>query len=338
MITERQILADAIQKLREYTGLHVEIEKVEVTVITLMIGKIQFLATVRTAISIGNKSSVVSILDHISKKEKKPVLVIAGYIPSEIVKEYVANSVNYLDVAGNCSIRYNDLVLQIEGKKREKKATVNQARAFQEAGIKVIFHLLANPENIQLTYRELAQLAEVSLGSVSSVMQELTELNFILITDKRKFLKNTGLLLDRWVTAYHDVLRPRLFLKKMRFTRPDQYYNWETLPLQNADDIVLWGGEPAASELTNYINPEKFTIYTNDSWQTLMQDLQLLPDDNGAIEILRMFWKEEEKPREKYIVPSLVVYADLMAGNIGRNIETAKIILENELSYIKPAI
>ncbi|MBN9385119.1 MAG: hypothetical protein J0H74_30465 [Chitinophagaceae bacterium] len=338
MTPERQILEDAMLKLREYTGLHVEIGKPEGTIITLTIGKIQFLTTVRTAISVGNKSSVVSILNNISEQEKKPVLIIAGYIPSEIAKEYTANSINYLDIAGNCSIRYNDLILQIEGKKREKIAKVNQARAFQEAGVKIIFHLLKNPENIQLTYRELAQLADVSLGSVGNVMQELIELNFILTTNKGKILKNTSQLLDRWVAAYHDVLRPRLFLKKMRFTNPDQYYKWETLALKDADGMVLWGGEPAASELTNYISPEKFTIYTNNSWQSLMQDLHLLPDENGSIEVLNMFWKDEDKPRKQYIVPSLLIYADLMAGNISRNIETAKIVLENELSYIKSAI
>ncbi|HVU58789.1 MAG TPA: type IV toxin-antitoxin system AbiEi family antitoxin [Puia sp.] len=338
MTRERQILEDALFRLREYSGLPVKIDNVEVTIITLTIGKTQFLATVRTAISIGNKSSIASILDHISKDRRKPVLIIAGYIPSEIAQEYVANGVNYLDIAGNCSIKYKDLILQIEGKKREKIATINQARAFQEAGVKIIFHLLTNPENIQLTYRGLAQLADVSLGSVSSVMQELIELNFILVTNKGKTLKNTGLLLDRWVTAYHDVLRPRLFLKRMRFTRPDQLHSWEMFSLQDAEGIALWGGEPAAAELTSYISPEKFTIYTNVSWQNLMQDFHLLPDENGSIEVFNMFWKEEAKFREKYIVPPLLIYADLMADNISRNIETAKIILENELSYIKPAI
>ena len=338
MAIDWRIFETAVYKLREYTGLYAETGKVEGDIITLTIAKTQFLAIVKTAISIGNKSSVAAILNSISKERNKPVLIVAAYIPSEIAREYVTNGVNYLDVVGNCRIKHNDLIIQVEGKKREKTAKVNQARAFQEAGVKLIFHLLTNPENIQLTYRELAQLAEVSLGSVGNVIQELIELNFILTTNKGKTLKNTSLLLDRWVTAYHDVLRPRLFFKKMRFTGPDQYYNWAALPLQDADGIALWGGEPAASELTNYISPEKFTIYTNTSWQSLMQDLHLLPDENGSVEVLHMFWKDEDKFREKYIVPPLLIYADLMAANSSRNIETAKIVLENELSYIKPTI
>ena len=336
MAQERQILEDAILKLREYTGLQVEIDNIDVTIVTLTIGKIQFTATIKSSISVGNKSSVVSILNNISKETKLPILIIAGYIPSEIALEYAANGINYLDIAGNCNIRYNDLVIQIEGKKKEKIANANQARAFQEAGIKIIFHLLIDPQNLRLTYRQLAGLADVSLGSVSNVIEELIELDFILVTSQKRVLKNTPLLLERWTTAYLDILRPRLLLKKMRFTKPEQYSNWDTLPIQLVDDVALWGGEPAASLLTNYLSPEQFTIYTDNSWQGLMSDLKLLPDVNGDIEVLSIFWKEEIKPREKNIVPPLLIYADLLGSRIGRNIETAKMILENELSYIKP--
>jgi hypothetical protein len=227
------------------------------------------------------------------------------------------------------------VIIQIEGKKPNKIERFNQSRAFQEAGIKIIFQLLNNPQNIQKTYRELAQLADVSLGSVGSVMGELIDLNFILVANNKKNLKNSVLLLDRWVTAYHDVLRPRLLLKKMRFTKIEQYNNWDSLQMQDADNIALWGGESAASILTNQLIPEEFTIYTDGHWQSLMPDLKLIPDDNGIIEILKIFWKEDDKHREKYIVPPLLIYADLMGSRIGRNIEISKIILEDELSYIK---
>jgi len=335
MKNEQNILEEAISKLQEYSGLFIKIEKGKPpNDIYLIIGEKIFIAEVKTTISIGNKASIFSLLNYKSSESKLPAIIITQYIPSDIAKEYTTNGLNYLDIAGNCSIRYKDLIIQIEGKKREKIPKINQARAFQEAGIRIIFHLLINPQNTQLTYRELAQLADVSLGSVSSIIQELIELNFILLANKRKVLKNMPSLLERWVIAYHDVLRPRLLLRKMRFTKVEQY-NWDSLSIQDADDVVLWGGEPAASLLTNYLSPEKFTIYINNSWQGLSRDLKLMPDDNGNIEILKMFWKEDVKYREKYIVPPLLIYADLMGSRISRNIETAKIILENELSYLK---
>src|SRR6202012_3907897 len=119
-------------------------------------------------------------------------------------------------------------------------------------------------------------------------------------------------------------LRPRLVLKKMGFIRPDQSGKWAILPIQDVDAIVLWGGEAAAALLTGYLYPEKFTLYTNDSWQEVMQDLRLAPADDGDIEVLRMFWNEHAEYREKHTVPPVLIYADLMGSRIGRNIETAK--------------
>ncbi len=166
-------------------------------------------------------------------------------------------------------------------------------------------------------------------------MQELIELNFILIAGKKKVLKNMKLLLERWVTAYHDVLRPRLLQKKMRFTNPEQLHNWEGIAIQDADGIVRWGGEPGAVILTGRLYPEKFTIYTNEGWQGLIQDLKIVPAEEGEIEVLKMFWEEKDGFKEQYIVHPLLIYADLMGSRFGRNIETAKLILENELSNIK---
>ncbi|MDO6433145.1 type IV toxin-antitoxin system AbiEi family antitoxin [Flavitalea sp. BT771] len=340
MRKEQAILEEAITKLQEYTGLPVEIdgisgEEKQQTDAYLNIAKKAFIAEVKPLVSKGNKASIFSQLNHLSDESRLPVILVTQYIPSEIANEYINNGISYLDIAGNCSIVYKDLVIRIEGKKREKVAKVNQSRAFQEAGIKLLFQLLLNPQNVELTYRELSKLAGVSLGSIGSIMQELVELNFLLVTNKRKVLKNIPSLLERWIIAYHDILRPRLLMKKMRFMNPEQYNEWDHLPIQNADGVVLWGGEPAAALLTNYLSPEKFTIYTNNSWQGLIRDLKIVPDDNGTIEILRLFWNETEIPREKYVVHPLLVYADLMGSNIGRNIETAKMILENELSYLQ---
>ncbi|HWK04267.1 MAG TPA: type IV toxin-antitoxin system AbiEi family antitoxin [Puia sp.] len=333
---EQDILKEAVSKLKEFSGLPIEIKHGKLKNDTnLVIANISFVVNIKSGITKGNKVAAFSLLNNDSAEGGLPAIVVTGYIPTEIAKEYVAKGINYLDIAGNCSIRYKDLIIQIEGKKRERIAKTNQSRAFQEAGIKIIFNLLTNPGNIQLTYRELARRADVSLGSVGSVMQELIELNFILVANNKKILKNKPVLLERWVTAYHDVLRPRILLKKMRFTNVEQFNHWDTHPIQDSEGVVLWGGEPAASLLTNYLSPEKFTIYTNESWQDLIPDLKLAPAENGDIEILKMFWQEEEKYREKYIVPPLLIYADLMGSGIGRNIETGKMILENELPDIK---
>lgn len=269
-------------------------------------------------------------LKNISLENNLPILLVTKYIPSDIAKEYVDEGINCLDVAGNCNIRKVNLYILIEGKKIERMAKVNQPRAFQEAGVKLIFQFLLDPEKTQLPYRDLADLAGISLGSVGMIMQELIDLNFILKTKQTKKLKNAKELLNRWITAYHDVLRPRLLKKKMRFINPENYNRWKEINFAKIDGLSYWGGEPAANLITGYLNPGTFTIYTSQHWHTF-KEIELVPDETGRVEVLDMFWNNEIYPG----VPPVLVYADLMSSGSDRNIETANLILNHELQYIK---
>jgi hypothetical protein len=258
-------------------------------------------------------------------------ILIAKYISVDTAKVLKSLLINYLDTSGNCYIQTKDFFIYVSGQKIQRKQKTNQTKAFQESGIKLLFQFLSNPDNLQLSYRELAELSGISIGSVSNIMTELEDEHFILKTKTKRVLKNKPELLERWVIAYHDVLRPRLLKKQMRFSKKETLTNWKSLSLKRKG---LWGEEPGASLLTNHINPETFTIYTSESWQNL-STLGLIPDEAGNVKILQQFWINENSNNAKQTVPPLLVYADLMQSGFGRNIETAKLILENELSYIK---
>jgi hypothetical protein len=259
-------------------------------------------------------------------------LFIAKYISVETAQTLKTLRINYLDTSGNCYIQTKDFLIYVSGQKVQRKQRTNQAKAFQESGIKLLFQLLSNPDSIQLSYRELAESSNISIGSVSNILTELEDEHFILKTKTKRVLKNKPDLLERWIIAYHDVLRPRLLKKQMRFSKKETLTNWKSLPLKGK---ALWGEEPGASLLTNHINPETFTVYTSESWQNLSTALGLIPDEAGNVEILQQFWTGENNNDEKQLAPPLLIYADLMQSGFGRNVETAKLILENELSYIK---
>jgi len=281
------------------------------------------------------KGLLFTQLEQLRSITNSPTLVIGKYIATDVARELKENGINYLDVAGNCYIKQLNLVLFISGVKIERKIKTNQTKAFQEAGLKIIFHLLSNPKNLQLSYRDLSEMAGVSIGSVSNVMKELENLNFILKTKLKRILKNKPELLERWIIAYHDVLRPRLAKKLMRFSAADTANNWVKISFNNNEGTTLWGGEPGGAILTNQLLPEKFCIYTTESWQNIGQKYGLVPDINGSVEILQLFWKDFKNTTDKQVAPPLLVYADLIGSGFGRNIETAKIILENELQHIK---
>jgi hypothetical protein len=243
MKKEKYILDEAMESLFRYTNVQAVIKDGGLNHDAfLMIANEEFVVEIKSEISKGNKGIVLSSLKATSRENNLPIILITKYIPNEIAKEYAAEGINFLDVAGNCNIKKNNLVLLIEGKRIEKASRVNQTRAFQKAGIKLIFQFLVNPEKVQLTYRELTELANISLGSVGIIMQELLDHNFILITGQTKKLKNTKELLNRWITAYHDLLRPRIFKKHMRFVKQESYVKWKEINLNQTDGLAFWGG------------------------------------------------------------------------------------------------
>jgi hypothetical protein len=336
MYPNNDLIYDASVVLEQITGLKVTVESRRKEYDGIIdINGYDFTIEAKNELRKENKGFLLTRLEQLSTLTKRPTLVIGKYIALDVAKEMKENGINYLDVAGNCYIKNKELIIYIAGQKVQRKEKTNQTKAFQEAGIKIIFNLLSNPENLQLSYRELAELADVSIGSVSNVMKELEDLNFILKTKLKRVLKNKPTLLERWVVAYQDVLRPRLVKKQMRFTNIESAKNWQKLLLDQEEGNSLWGGEPAAAILTNQLSPEKFSIYTNESWQNIGHDLGLVPDNIGTVEILQLFWKDNNNKKERQVAPALLVYADLIGSGYGRNIEMAKIILENELQHIK---
>ncbi len=300
----------------------------------LILSNVQFVVDTKVAIRQSNKVIVINQIQELKQRSSKPVITIAKFIAIDIAQEFKEKGYNYVDAAGNCYINYDNILIYIVGQKVKSNIKTNQSRAFQEAGIKLIFNLLQYPDNIQLSYRKLAELTNISIGSVSNVITELEELKFLVKTKEKRRLKNTALLLERWVIAYSEVLRPRILKKKMRFSDPENYNNFAKLLSLNSK-THLWGGEPAAAILTQRLKPSQFLIYTKENWQTIASELKLIPDDNGDIEILSYFENYNSFSKVKPITPALLIYADLLNSGYDRNIEIAKHILDNELQHIK---
>ena len=327
---------DALVRFEQVTGMKVDVEssrKEYDAIVTIQ--NVEFAVLGKLEVRASNNGIVLSELKDKEENCRRPIIVVAKFIASDIANELKDRRINYIDGAGNAFIQQKQFHVFVSGQKSTKDGKVKQARAFQEAGIKLLFNLLTRPENLQLSYRRLAEEVGISIGSVSNVLNELEELNFILKTNSKRILKNKTDLLQRWIVAYHDVLRPRLLKKRMRFAKIEKLNNWDSLPIHDIEDICLWGSEPAAAIMTGYLRPDQFTIYTDANWQNFVSEFGLVPDEDGDVEILQLFWHDEIKYREQAVVPALLVYADLISSGLDRNIETAKKILDNELQYIK---
>jgi hypothetical protein len=133
-------------------------------------------------------------------------------------------------------------------------------------------------------------------------------------------------LLQRWVTAYPEQLRPKLTLGRFR----GEYGWWQQKTLDPFK--AQWGGEVAAAKLTQYLQPQIITIYaTPQELDQLLIKNRLKRDQTGDVEILKRFWKPAEIWKYEDLVHPILIYADLLATGNERNIETAKMIYDQHI-------
>ncbi|PSL18608.1 type IV toxin-antitoxin system AbiEi family antitoxin [Dyadobacter jiangsuensis] len=237
--------------------------------------------------------------------------------------------ISYLDAAGNSYISHGDILLWIEGQKGVYNGigVVRTNRAFTKAGLKVVFALLQNPDAINYSYRDLASLAGVALGTINEAMTALKEAGYLLRVNKNRLvLDNKKQLLEHWLVGYGNVLKPSLLVGdyQMRDT-----INWKRASLPQG---ALWGGEPAADLVTGHLSPEQWTIYIGVGKSEVAKALHLIPKQGGNLRLFKKFWTDAASDTQHITTPDLITYADLLLTGDQRCIETATLIYQQKLS------
>lgn len=258
---------------------------------------------------------------HPSQQDHRQLLI-APHVSAALADECRQAGVNFLDAAGNAHIDVPGLYLYITGRKPIKaSASVADQSALRRAStMRVIFALLTIDGLVLRPVREIAQSAGVALGSTSEALAELEGLGFVAGRARKRSLANRPLLVTEWARQYPISLRDKL--QPARYASPGADW-WRTVQMDPAQSV--WGAEVAAALLTEHLVPEQCCIYAWADRRALMLKHRLRPDPEGPIEILDAFWPRPSA-QQLPIAPALLVYADLMASNDGRNMEVAKML------------
>jgi len=262
---------------------------------------------------------------------KKPGMLVTRYITPPMAERLKQLNVAFIDTAGNAYINTPQLFVYVTGRKApEKEENAQRVKAFRPTGLQVIFALLCLPELIKAPYRDIAKAADVALGTVGWVMYDLKRLNYLVERGKHgRKLVNARALLNAWVTAYPQQLRPKLYIGRYRAPDPDWWQNADLKKFR-----AFLGGETAAARLTHYLKPEMATIYALGDVDEFLIQHRLKKDPDGDVEMLKAFWKLDYPWNYPRLTPPLIVYADLMATANERNIETGKLIYEKYLARL----
>ncbi|MHA1939313.1 MAG: type IV toxin-antitoxin system AbiEi family antitoxin [Candidatus Thorarchaeota archaeon] len=342
---EIEVLRDALEMLRRTTGLIIEIQpqppitqEIPGTYVPDAVIRIawkdrdwHFAAEVKKMITPATIGLAVQQLDLLRQRGFQEGVLITKYVTPQVADRLKTMNIQFVDAAGNAYINKPPLFIFVKGNKLiDKYRPDRPPRAFQRAGLQVVFALLCNPGLENTPFRKIANVATVALGTVEWVMDDLRRMGCLVDIRKRtrRLIRKVDLL-NRWVTIYPEHLKPKLMIG--RFTA-DNFDWWKQADLQ--EFAAYWGGEVAATVLTEYLKPQIVTIYAYQPVGRLLAKNKLRKHPNGNIEILKAFWNFEHNWLHRKLVHPLLIYADLLAAGDARNIETARIIYEQELTQL----
>ena len=331
---EQEILKRTLARFKELTGqltaikIGVGLPKDGVVDAIIEIPKLEATLYAEIKCNVTNQTlgAIVHQLKVINAVERN--ILITQYITPQLADRLKELDMQFLDTAGNAYINLPNMFLFIKGNKaKEKFVKEKPMRAFQPAGLQLIYALLCNPGEENKPYRVMANTANIANGAVAWAIKDLKKLGYLIDMGKkgRRLIKKKELL-QRWVNLYAELLRPKLLTGRYTTDNTDWWKNQDIINVN-----ALYGGETGAALLTKYLKPQNHTIYTKDNYGKLLLQLKLKNDPNGNIEVLKQFWNFEDTRAEKNLVNPVLIYADLLATGDNRNIETANLIYNNEI-------
>lgn len=268
-------------------------------------------------------------------KEVPGLLVFAPAIGQEAGDLFQRESVNFVDLAGNCYLNLSDqYVARIQGRRAVTPKAAD--KGFRAAAFRVLFALLVEPRLIAATTRAAAVAAGgVSPQTVTDLRDRLVQRGLVLRSaagfrwarGKRKEA------MELWLAGFSTTLFPNLLVGRFRSAAPDtDTLETELAPLLDQLGEWRWGGDAAAMRLTKFYRGEQTLIYLKDAPPAeVARRLRLVPDRDGPLALAQAPGPLAFRSPVETTVHPLLAYADLLLEANDRAGETARILRERFL-------
>ncbi len=258
-----------------------------------------------------------ALLKRLKAAPCKPILI-ADFVNPVMAEKLKRQSIAFVDCAGNMNLATAVNGIYVKGKKDMRGLQRrSRGRAFNPAGLRLVFAFFNAPGLLNQSYRNIASEVDVALGSIGPVLDDLQASGYIAECDGRKYLINKKRLFERWVDAYLEKLRPGLLLG--RYRSPELAW-WKDIDIRNY--VVQWGGEITVAKQTPFLYPELTSVYcVSDDLESFVSDCGLEEDIDGDVSIYQAFWLGQVAAEE---VSAMIVYADLIDSVDPGNWEVAK--------------
>jgi hypothetical protein len=261
---------------------------------------------------------------HTKSDELSPRLLLARYIPTRAGERFIEAGISFADDPGNVHLRlgseYNWTVL---GKREPPRlAETNRTTA---ATIQLLFQFAVDPKSASWTVRDLAGAAGISKTKVAQLRRQFIHER---ILSGKSELRMTPDIVDRLVSGYSQILRPKLVISRFRYpdSSIDEFLARLTETVRAKEIPYALTGGPAADAMQHFYSSPDVPLFLDLGGSDVQRTLRLLPDRGGPVVLLRPFgamvyWKEFEG---RMVAPPWLVYAELLTSDDPRAREAAE--------------
>ncbi len=218
-----------------------------------------------------------------------PWILVAPYVSPRMGAYLAERGVNFVDEVGNCRVMLDEGYLAlVEGRKPPRRAVLQEG--IRAPGYQVLFALLADPDLLAGTVREIAAAAGVGKTTAAKMIRRLRQERLIAPADRGHRLLRPSKLVDRWLIAYNDVVRPHLFVDCYRTADADPAALVDRIEgvLEREGIAGVWGGGVALDRITSWYRGPSTVLLLPEVPAGFAQLLRALPAGDGDLTILRL--------------------------------------------------
>ena len=260
----------------------------------------------------------------------------ATFISKESKQICNENGIGFIDLAGNCLFKFDNIYISIEGRPNLYPNTRPLKSIFSPKSTRALRVFLYNPKK-EWFVKDIAKEAKISLGQASNIKQRLLEYEFVEMTGSGKNLKirlnKAESLLEEWSKNYtyqKNKIRNFYSMDKVEVLERKLVDYFQDNQITYA--LTLTSG---ASRVAPFLRYKRIFTYVNNNIDRIAKDLNfkevstgpnisfLEPYDEGILYYL-------QEINGAKVVSNIQLYLDLKSY-LKRGEEAAEFLLEKRL-------
>jgi hypothetical protein len=258
----------------------------------------------------------------------------APYVSPDTAKILWQENIGYVDLSGNCRLCFDRVYIRKEGQPNKYAKQRDLRSLYSPKAERVLRVLLLEPKR-EWKIKELAEIAQVSLGQASNVKKLLEDREWLQRDEKGIRLVQPGRLLEEWSENYN-----------YRKNKAWDYYSMDALPeievrlAKVCNDLGVdyaLAGFSAAGRLAPHVRYQRAMAYVADRIDEVAERAGLKSVSSGPNMTLMVPYDEgvftkTQKFEDISVTSAIQTYLDLK-GFRGRGEEAAEAVFRE---VIKP--